>query len=333
MSANTRRAYSTALQRLDAALDGRPLTDSHLAEYVTGLQAAGRAPASVALVLAAVRFRARRQEVAAPVGPLTDRALAGLRREGRKRGRGQVQVQGVTFAAADAAAALAADAGDAAGLRDAALIAVASDALLRVSEVAALDVADITAEDDDSGRLTIRASKTDPEGDGAVLYLGAPTVRRVRGWLDIAGHVDGPLFRSLRRGGHVQPRRLTPNAIRLIIRRRAAAAGIEGNVSGHSLRIGGAQSLAAAGASLVELQTAGRLGGGPRPPCPATTPGGHSPPAAPSLASDTDSSRLDPNLHSLRKPISLSSLLEEARKPTLAFQWIPRRRGTRSRAP
>ncbi len=224
------------------------------AEYVTGLQAAGRAPASVALVLAAVRFRARRQEVAAPVGPLTDRALAGLRREGRKRG----QVQGVTFAAADAAAALAADAGDAAGLRDAALIAVASDALLRVSEVAALDVADITAEDDDSGRLTIRASKTDPEGDGAVLYLGAPTVRRVRGWLDIAGHVDGPLFRSLRRGGHVQPRRLTPNAIRLIIRRRAAAAGIEGNVSGHSLRIGAAQSLAAAGASLVELQTAGR---------------------------------------------------------------------------
>ena len=256
VSANTRRAYSTALQRLDAALDGRPLTDGRLAEYVTGLQAAGRAPASVALVLAAVRFRARRQEVAAPVGPLTDRALAGLRREGRKRGRGQVQ--GVTFPEADAAAAEAASAGDEAGLRDAALIAVASDALLRVSEVAALDVADITAEDDGSGRLTIRTSKTDPEGDGAVLYLGAPTVRRVRGWLDIAGHVDGPLFRSLRRGGHLQARRLTPNAIRLIIRRRAAAAGIEGNVSGDSLRIGGAHSLAAAGASLVELQTAGR---------------------------------------------------------------------------
>ena len=164
----------------------------------------------------------------------------------------------MTFPEADAAAAEAASAGDEAGLRDAALIAVASDALLRVSEVAALDVADITAEDDGSGRLTIRTSKTDPEGDGAVLYLGAPTVRRVRGWLDIAGHVDGPLFRSLRRGGHLQARRLTPNAIRLIIRRRAAAAGIEGNVSGDSLRIGGAHSLAAAGASLVELQTAGR---------------------------------------------------------------------------
>ena len=43
---------------------------------------------------------------------------------------------------------VAAATGDVASLRDAALIAVASDALLRVSEVAALDVADIAHEDD-----------------------------------------------------------------------------------------------------------------------------------------------------------------------------------------
>ena len=43
-----------------------------------------------------------------------------------------------------------------------------------------------------------------------------------------------------------------------IIRRRAAAVGIEGRVSGHSLRVDGAQSLAAGGASIVEMQTAGR---------------------------------------------------------------------------
>ena len=36
------------------------------------------------------------------------------------------------------------------------------------------------------------------------------------------------------------------------------AVGIGGRVSGHSLRVGGAQSLAVGGASLVELQTAGR---------------------------------------------------------------------------
>ena len=40
--------------------------------------------------------------------------------------------------------------------------------------------------------------------------------------------------------------------------RRAGAADLEGRFSGHSLRVGGAQSLASAGASVVEMQTAGR---------------------------------------------------------------------------
>ena len=39
---------------------------------------------------------------------------------------------------------------------------------------------------------------------------------------------------------------------------RARVAGIGGRVSGHSLRVGNAQSLAAAGASLVEMQREGR---------------------------------------------------------------------------
>ena len=138
------------------------------------------------------------------------------------------------------AAALAAPSAAVAGLRDAALLAVASDGLLRVSEVAALDVGDVQAEAAGSGRLLVGASKTDQEDRGAVLYLGALTVSRVNAWLAAAGHQDGPLFRRVRR------------------RSRAAAVGIEGRVSGHSLRVGGAQSLAAGGASIVEMQTAGR---------------------------------------------------------------------------
>ena len=166
------------------------------------------------------------------------------------------------FSEVDTAAAVAAnDSGSVAGLRDAALLAVASDGLLRVSEVAALDVGDVQAEADGSGRLFVGESKTDQEGRGAVLYLGALTVSRVNAWLAAAGHQDGPLFRRVRRGGRVEGdpgRRLSVNAIRRIIRSRAAAVGIEGRVSGHSLRVGGAQSLAAGGASLVEMQTAGR---------------------------------------------------------------------------
>ena len=42
-----------------------------------------------------------------------------------------------------------------------------------MSEVAALDVGDVQAEADGSGRLFVGESKTDQEGRGAVLYLGA----------------------------------------------------------------------------------------------------------------------------------------------------------------
>ena len=257
---NTKRTYAAALKRLDAALEGQDLTDASLAVYLASLHAAGLSPAVASMAVASVKFRCRLQGLASPVGPATDRVLAGLRREGKGRGRGQVD--GVRFSQVDAAAAVAAnDGGSVAGLRDAALLAVASDGLLRVSEVAALDVGDVQAEADGSGRLVVGESKTDQEGQGAVLYLGALTVTRVNAWLAAAGHQDGPLFRRVRRGGHVEGdsgRRLSVNAIRRIIRSRAAAVGIVGRVSGHSLRVGGAQSLAAGGASLVEMQTAGR---------------------------------------------------------------------------
>ena len=57
-----------------------------------------------------------------------------------------------------------------------------SDGLLRVSEAAAL-------EGEGPNTLTIRRSKTDQEGEGAVQYIGEPTVARVRAWLEAAGIV------------------------------------------------------------------------------------------------------------------------------------------------
>ena len=137
--------------------------------------------------------------------------------------------------------------GSLAGLRDAAIVALMSDAMLRVSEVAALDCADLATETDGSGRLTIRYSKTDQKGEGAVQLIGAPTVRRVQVWLDAAGHRAGPMFRRVRRGAVVGTERIADRSLRRIIARRAADAGVGGRISGHSLRVGAAQSLAAAG--------------------------------------------------------------------------------------
>ena len=257
ISASTRRAYAGALARLDSFTAGRPLDDATLAVYLAELHDAGKSPATIGLAVAAVRFRAKLTGAPSPAGPATDRVLAGARRQGAGRGRGQVA--GVTWGQADAAAAVAANGGGhVAGLRDAAIVAVMSDAMLRVSEVAALDCADVERDADGSGRVTVRRSKSDQEARGAVLYIGPATVARLDAWLSAAGHQSGAMFRSVRRGGHVTAERISARALRTIIAKRAADAGISGRVSGHSLRIGSAQSLAAAGASVVDMQTAGR---------------------------------------------------------------------------
>ena len=216
---------------------------------------AEKSPAVAGQVVAAVRFRARLNGWPVPVGPLAERALAGFRRKGADRGRGPVV--GVRWDQADCAAALAARDGRAlAGLRDAAILAIASDALLRTSEIAALDVSDLDAAEN---TVTVKRSKTDQDGVGAALFIGPPTLERLTAWIDAAGLAsEEPLFRRITKGGGRVLGRLSARSVRRIITARAAAAGITGRISGHSLRIGAAQSLAAAGASVVEMQQAGR---------------------------------------------------------------------------
>lgn len=260
VSENTRRVYLSQLRRLDAWLDGRPLNDATLAEYVGWLYESGGASATPTQAIAACRFEARVTGADDPCGALTKRVLAGFRRDANAQQRGRGQAFGISARQAARMAVLAAQDGNSIrGLRDAAIITVMSDAMLRVSEAAELRVEDVTGNEDGSGRLTIRQAKTDPNGEGRTLYLGPEALRRFLSWLDTAGIRQGRAFRQVRRGDHVQAGGLTPNTVRLIVKHWAAAVGIEGKrVSGQSLRVGMAQTLAAAGASVVEMQQVGR---------------------------------------------------------------------------
>ena len=254
LSRGTRSVYGRAVASFDDWRGARPATDASLADYLGVLFDRGMAPATASVVVAAVVEAAG--DGSPPRGELTDRALAGFRRDGAGRGSGQVD--GLSWEQVDHMAALAErSANRAAGLRDALLLRVASDCLLRVAEAAALDVADIAFEEDWL-RVVVRRSKTDQEGKGAVLYAGAPTARLARMWLATAGIEEGPLFRAVNKAGRVSATRLSARSTRDIVRRRAITAGIDGRISGHSLRVGAAQSLRDAGATMPELLTAGR---------------------------------------------------------------------------
>ena len=82
LSKNTRRAYQGALQRLQDYLDEHDasLTDGWLASYLASLFHRGQSPSSASMVVAAVRFQAKSTGAPSPVGPATDRVLAGFRR-------------------------------------------------------------------------------------------------------------------------------------------------------------------------------------------------------------------------------------------------------------
>ncbi len=252
---NTAKAYGDALRKVFEHLDGQPLADATLADYLAHLYTRGLAPASVTVVVQAVRFWEKLERRPSSVGPLTARTLAGIRREGRNRGRGQVT--GLTRETVNLMVQNAVGTGTLAGLRDAVLFRVMSDALLRIGEAVAIDCEDITTEGDGSGRLLLRRSKTDQEGKGASLFLTARTVDAIRQLQEGAGYTAGPLFRRMLKGDRMSDARLTVDGARLAIKASAKQIGIKG-VSGHSLRIGTAQELAQRGASLVELQNAGR---------------------------------------------------------------------------
>ena len=136
---------------------------------------------------------------------------------------------------------------DLAGARDRALFLLGFAGALRRSELVGLDVehATPTAE---GLRLLIVRSKTDKAGEGA--EIGIPRgrspetcpVAALAAWLAAAELKAGPIFRKVTRWGAVEPARLHPDAVRQILRRRAAQAGVKGTlfepVTPHGLRAG-----------------------------------------------------------------------------------------------
>ncbi len=82
-------------------------------------------------------------------------------------------------------------------MRDGALLSLAYDTGLRVSELVRVACDHITVERDGSAVLTVPRSKTDQEGQGAYAWLSPDTMRRVSAWLTSGGIAEGPLFRRI----------------------------------------------------------------------------------------------------------------------------------------
>ena len=214
---NTLKAYQRALHNLETWLSGRTLSDALLANYITALHDNGKSPATIGQVVAAVKWQLKHQSQETINFLITQATLAGIRREGRDRGRGQVD--GLIWQDVERVCAYAETENTLAGLRDAAMIRLMSDCLLRISEVVAVNIGDLK-----ETTLTLRTSKTDQEGAGEALYVCDATRNVLTQYRERANITGGALFRHIRRGDHIQPTRLHTHSARRIIKKRAADA-------------------------------------------------------------------------------------------------------------
>jgi integrase len=133
------------------------------------------------------------------------------------------------------------------GRRDRALLLFGFVGALRRSELVALRVEDVGVVADGL-RLRIVRGKTDQAGQGAEVglprgrHVETCPVRAFEAWQAVARRKAGPLFRKISTGDGIGDTALHPDAVRQILARRVAMAGIvvDGfdRLSAHALRVG-----------------------------------------------------------------------------------------------
>jgi hypothetical protein len=112
-------------------------------------------------------------------------------------------------------------------------------------------------------RVAIRRSKTDQEGKGEIIAIVRGSVncpvKAVKNWLQATSITEGPLFRSVTKGGKVGNSRLTDKSVAGIIKIYARRIGLnEADFSGHSLRSGFLTSAARRAASVFKMRDVSR---------------------------------------------------------------------------
>jgi site-specific recombinase XerD len=261
---STLRAYDSDLRDFqswcaDHHLQSLPTEPLTIATYLAALAETNKSPATIRRRLASISVAHQLAGFETPTSDAIVRSVwAGIRRD-----KG-MEPRKVKAARTKLVTAMVAPLGDRLiDVRDRALLLMGFAGALRRSELVALNVDDIT--DEDSGLvLLIRKSKTDQEAKTTkvgIPYGSHPAtcpVRAWRAWRSWSGIDDGPAFRAVDRHGNMRSTRLSDRAVADMVKRRAAAAGLDGLFAGHSMRSGFATEAYAKGTAELAIMRHGR---------------------------------------------------------------------------
>jgi site-specific recombinase XerD len=253
---NTTRAMLSDQRLFDAYCDKAgvsplPAAAKTVTGFIRAMAEAGRKPASIRRYVSTIAHVHRAAQAPDP----TKDSSVKLALQTMHKQKGRAQRQAAPFKREHVAIALRQRTRlSLRDLRQRAIVAVGYDTLARVSELVRMQVRDITPAANGAATILIAWAKNDQEGVGSDRYLHTDTMNHVRAWLLAAGLVDGALFRAVLKGDRIGGPLHECEISRAL---RELAPKDAGRVSGHSLRIGSCQDMAAAGIQLLEIQQAG----------------------------------------------------------------------------
>jgi site-specific recombinase XerD len=148
------------------------------------------------------------------------------------------------------------------GIRDRAILLVAYDSLCRRSELVSLEFEDLViSSNDESLKLKLRKSKTDPHGAGKNLHLSSEAQKAIKEWIDKSKISSGKIFRAITVSGKIKDN-LNSSHVGRIYKKIAQLSNVDQsiikNISGHSMRVGAAQDLMLSKASFPNIMYRGR---------------------------------------------------------------------------
>jgi integrase len=254
LSQNTRTAYLSDLGHFESWGGQIPATPEMIAAYLAA-HAGIHAVATLNRRLAALAKVHRSRGLSNPTS--VEVVKATLR--GLKRIKGTAQRQATPLIKEDLFVVLEATGSRLKDIRDRALLLLGFAGGFRRSELMGLNCDDIVPVRQGL-EVTLRRSKTDQNGAGR--KIGIPygkgrwcPVSALENWKVASGITEGAIFRSVDRHQRIDTKRLSAEAVCLVVRERVRAAGIDPkDYSGHSLRAGLATSAAQAGVSSWKIR-------------------------------------------------------------------------------
>lgn len=254
ISPNTRRAYIADLNHFEEWGGSVPASPTVVASYL----AAYACVLSVSTLVRRVASISKAHEACGHLNPCRAEIVRATL-HGIKRTRGTAQHQAMPLLREDLLLVLDSLGNGIKDVRDRALLLLGFAGAFRRSELVGLDHADLQRVRQGLV-VTLRFCKTDQRGAGR--KIGIPNgrsrqcpVSALEAWLNLSSIQSGPVFRPVDRHRRIQERRLSGEAVSLMVKERVAAVGIDpSRYSGHSLRAGFATSAAQAGVSTLKIK-------------------------------------------------------------------------------